>query len=908
MKRVVISSFITLIILGLIAAGYFYYQRSSITVTDPVKAIPANAVFYMEAKGAKEILKKLSTGDLFSSLTIPDSAAGANLSLVDSALSSDNDIKEIWEEKTIFLSAHLTKANNFDYLWLANVPSSWTDDKAEHFISKAFHAGSVFSRRVYENIPVHELALSGGKNFSFTVTKGIFIGSFTSFLIDDAIRQIKNGTPVTKSKAFSKAADYSGSGDNLSVYINYISLREFLSAYSYGGNGDVFNAISSFARWTKLNAEIQNNGLLFRGRTASTDTTDFISSLAAQEPQRLDMAEILPARTALFVYTGFSDQANFFRHLHSHSAYFDPADKRMKMISSIEKKFNVQADQSLTSWIGNEMALVITEPGSSSFENNSYCVIGSPDVEKATASLAELQRIINKNNDPAKPDEYRKHPLGFINLAGLVPLFYSNLFSNISRFYYTTAGHYIVIANQSSSLKSFVDDFEDNKTLSEDASFKNAMRNAERTSSYFVYLNLERSKNIFRHYASDELGELLNRNQTFLNRFSVFTYQISNHRENFETTVQLLQSKEKISNASLLWSAQLDTTADMIPFTFKNAETKNNSVVIQDDKFNLYMIDEAGNITWKKTLPEKILGSIHLVDAYRNGQQQILFNTAGQLYLFDLTGNDYGNYPIHLPAQATNGCVVLDIDQSKNYKIFLACSNKGIYAYDISGKPMSGWMFSQPVPEVMDPLQYFRVKEKDYLLVYNHKGNVYLLDKKGNTRNAFKQMYVGAYSAFSMMPGDSTTDDHLVATDTTGKVIDIFLNGTVKLKSFGLKSPEHAFKTADIDGDGKNDLIFLDHHQLNVLGEDSSVIYYHIFMENIFPEVNCFTLNSSLQQTGFGSKEENKFYLLNRDGKISNGFPVKGYRGIAVDEWGTEGKRTLVTTGSDGNVYLYNLE
>lgn len=908
MKRIVISSLVTLVILGLIAVGYIYIQRYSIVTTDPVNAIPANSVFFIEANGAKNVLKKLSSENIWSAITNADSTSNLNLKILDSALSTNGDVKEIWEEKKIYLSAHLTKANSFDYLWLTNVPSSWTDEKAVHFISEAFHSKSSVSKRVYENVAVHEINVSPEKNFSFAVSKGIFIGSFTSFLIDDAIRQLKNGTPFSKSKAFTKVSKTQDAKTEAAVFINFIALRDFCSAFSSNGNTPLFNAIGSFARWSKLNATVLSNGLLFHGQTASTDTSDFISALTQQQPQKIDVTDILPSRTTLFISFGLSNYSNYFHHLLFNSVYFDSPDKRLQKIKAIENKFGVDFEKNLSSWIGNEITLAVTEPGSSSFENNSYACIRATNIESAATSLLQLQNAVNKNSASGKTDEYRKHQLGYINLAGLVPLFYGNLFSNISKFYFTTAGSYVVIANQSSAIRSFIDDYEDNKTLSEDIAYKNVARNAERTSNYYLYVNLERSKNIFRHYASDDLNQLLNQNKTILNKFSAFTFQIVNRNENIETTVQLLQSKDKINDANLLWSAQLDTALNMPPYFVTDPETKNSFIVVQDEKNNLYMIDESGNIAWKKTLPEKIMGSIHAVDAYKNGKQQIVFNTTTQLYMLDLAGADYGNFPIKLPANATNGCEVFDFDQSKNYKLFVACSNKMIYAYDISGKPMSGWSFNQPVINVTKPLQYFKVKDKDYILVYNHTGNIFLLDKKGSVRTSLKQNFIAMNSTFSLVAGDSLEEDHLVTTDTTGKVLSIYFNGTVKTKSFGYMSSEHAFAAADVDGDGKADYVFLDHHQMKVVRPDSSVIFEHIFLENIIPDLHCFSLAASQQQVGVGSADENKFYFINKDGKPSNGFPVKGFKVNTTGNWGTEGKQILITLGSDGSVYLYNLE
>jgi hypothetical protein len=173
--------------------------------------------------------------------------------------------------------------------------------------------------------------------------------------------------------------------------------------------------------------------------------------------------------------------------------------------------------------------------------------------------------------------------------------------------------------------------------------------------------------------------------------------------------------------------------------------------------------------------------------------------------MLDLNGADYGNYPIHLPATATNGCAFFDFDQPGNYKLFVACSNRMIYAYDISGKPMSGWLFNQPVSDVTDPLQNFRVKDKDYILVYNHSGTIFLLDRKGSVRASLKKEYLAKNSTFYLLPGDSLEEDRLVSTDTTGKIVSLSLNGTVKLKSYGTLTADHTFTAADVDGDGKYD-------------------------------------------------------------------------------------------------------
>lgn len=221
---------------------------------------------------------------------------------------------------------------------------------------------------------------------------------------------------------------------------------------------------------------------------------------------------------------------------------------------------------------------------------------------------------------------------------------------------------------------------------------------------------------------------------------------------------------------------------------------------------------------------------------------------------------------------------------------------------------MTGWFFYQPVSNVTQPLQCFKTGDKEVVVVYNHSGNVFLLDRKGNTRASWKQLYVAKNSSFSLVSGDSLQEDHLVTTDTSGTIVSLYLNGTLKTKTFGKHSPEHSFQMADVDGDGKKDFAFLDFRQVQALKQDGAVIYKHAFPLAMNPELYTFPFTNNFQQLAAGSDAENKFYVLNKDGIPSNGFPVKGSRATATNDWGAESKRILVTAGKDGSVYLYIID
>ena len=64
MNRFVAGSLLVLVIIAALAAGIYYYQRYSIILENPLKAVPADAAFIVEAKRPAESLKKLFSGEL----------------------------------------------------------------------------------------------------------------------------------------------------------------------------------------------------------------------------------------------------------------------------------------------------------------------------------------------------------------------------------------------------------------------------------------------------------------------------------------------------------------------------------------------------------------------------------------------------------------------------------------------------------------------------------------------------------------------------------------------------------------------------------------------------------------------------------------------------------------------------
>ncbi len=466
----------------------------------------------------------------------------------------------------------------------------------------------------------------------------------------------------------------------------------------------------------------------------------------------------------------------------------------------------------------------------------------------------------------------------------------------------------MVIGNQASSLRSFIDDFTAGKLLGSDPNFKNVSENLSTKTNGILYVNLLRSWEILKGMLTPDVVESIENHIEIYNKFDAIAMQISSDKGLFYSNAFLHYNVKQNKDVNLLWATQLDTSVTMTPQVVFNSMEKTNEILVQDDSNKLYMIDNSGAIRWKIRLPEKMLGKISQIDLYRNGRLQYLFNTASSIYLIDRNGNNVANYPIRLPASATGGIQLFDYDSTGEYRIFVNCSNDIIYGYQASGKPLGGWNLSKPMGEITRPIQYLRLNGSEYLIVADKKGEVLLLDRKGKEKTEVKEkIYISENNEFYL---DSTEGDrpHFVTTDTSGRLVFIYEDGRVKFSRVRNLSNDHYFKFADIDGDGVKDYIFMDHEQLLVLKKDSSVIFKHNFDKDVHVAPEIIRGSGKQNRVAVVTQFNNQISLFNPDGTIYEGFPLKGSTSFSVIDFNKDGKLNLVIGSSDNTVYVYTIQ
>ncbi|HRH66654.1 MAG TPA: hypothetical protein PLU53_10190, partial [Bacteroidia bacterium] len=615
------------------------------------------------------------------------------------------------------------------------------------------------------------------------------------------------------------------------------------------------------------------------------------------------IADILPARTAFYLRWGSASLTESLAKLRMNVNYFDPPLDRINAIATFNNKYKTNAEENLCSWTGNEMGIAITEPGTPEFENSFFAIIKADRADQALIQLTNLQHRLGKTGPP---EQYKNHPVGQLPGGNFLSLLYGKAFRRLNNPAFTLMNGYVISANQTSALKSIIDEIEAGKTLTNNLAYQQSSAADNQPSFVDLYLNFSSGINLIKAGLTPEILKQLPEHRGTLNSLSGLLFKIGKDKDSYHSQITLSFLKNPKREVNLLFATQLDTSATQRP-AYIESTGESFSVAVQDESNNLYLIDEKGNILWKKELDEKIMSDIHPVDYYRNGTKQLLFNTATRLYLIDQDGNMVSKFPIHLPAAATNGCSVVQNSFLKTQQILIACSNGQVYAYDLSGKPVSSWLFEPFLNGIKDEIKAVSMGKQVFYLVASTEGKILLADARGRTRQIASNLTPDQIQSLEILPADSASNAQFMVYDSSGA--SLYTAEGNRGSIFGEISSIRMVR--GIQGwPGSRTSVYL------LLTKDSLLLYSapgkQECLKSLPLKAPC-TLEASFDReslttwAGLIYPDQNTFFLLADDCSIPGGFPVKGNGKFCVRKSKGDGKNKLLIASTDGNLYVYNL-
>jgi hypothetical protein len=231
-----------------------------------------------------------------------------------------------------------------------------------------------------------------------------------------------------------------------------------------------------------------------------------------------------------------------------------------------------------------------------------------------------------------------------------------------------------------------------------------------------------------------------------------------------------------------------------------------------------------------------------------------------------------GNYPIRLPAVASAGMSLLPLNTTVNGQFFIPCSNMRLYGYSYTGKPLEGFSTIKLQDVVQVPVWLSSLSGVNYLCITDKSGTCFFADKKGDRKFTLKEKLIDLKETSIFAPADSLS------------LFMFYQNGVVKVaKADGITANLFDSEQADIssvlpidvNGDNENDYVVFKSGEIQATTADGVVIFKYKTDAGELADASIITLQGKSLIT-FSGVTDNRFYLLNRDGTVYEGFPQAG--------------------------------
>lgn len=803
-------------LLAAILAGIFAYSYVKNSKKPNLKAIsvlPDSCLVYFNSYELSELNTKLNSQSLiFDQLK---SIEEINYSLnaiqeLDSILQANESISYILSDSRLHLAFYtMGWICSFNIKELGKQASITEELQSELKSTTLNNEINVFKTKLHTKL-------------YFRIFEGVVIVSNIAELIEKATKtsqaKLENGEEFKKYQ--SAIADKT----ILSMFIHHDLFKRFENNDKPGLN-TFLQSGSSMANIDFQPSQVTLNGYFNPG------PKEIITMFKKQSPQKSKVVcDYLPAGVVSFTAYGFNDYANLRADLDGNAYsqnFWELVNK--KALFNLKSEFEKNC--------GNELI-------SFKFDQNLTEVI----------SIGVKDTLLSKEHLPLLSDTLLKQDsIPIFQLDSLNALHLFEPVFSVKTIFVTRVLSQLYFCENKEVLVQCVKRLKAGLRLNEDESYL-AYQNEHFPDEYnlLIYVSPNHLKN--------NVWTALNLNKNIksdpFENLKHFSFCASAFQNQFKFRMQFMNETErKATKEQFLWTLNLDTTAIIGAQPFVNHMTQENEFIIQDAANSLYLINAKGNILWKKKLNEPVRSKIHVVDIYKNGKYQILFNTENALHLIDRNSDYVETYPIKLPAAATNAMSLFDYENDKEYRILIACKNNTIYNYTIHGQKQEKFLNVKTDDEVQLPIQYVKIGLSDYLVAIDVEGKIYTFSRKGVGRIGLRNRTVVNCKVFYCDLNNSIATSYIVymddRTDQLNKISFDDRKEIIKL-NMNLAGAEAKFRL--IDENRNMDLL---------LTKDNSEYSFN-FSGNLIREVNY---TEKLRSGDCYKDESHSFYYgLNESG------------------------------------------
>jgi len=753
---------ITLGLTILFSAYWFFLKKSDIAKIETL--IPSNSLGLVMIENLDQTIQKFGSFDWWDEakiLPFIDGLVEAN-TRVDSLVKS-SVLKSKINTNPLYISFHVTSNSGIEPLVFIGAQGfDWIPANVQSLAELWYGEKTEFNARVFNDQVIYE-SKRNGSEWGFLVTGGYLVLSSNSVLLEDVIRTFEGDD----FRLIKSSLKFDSKVNGLNFVLNTDRLTRLHNVLTGGSAVKDQKTLSSLLSFS---IEPNQNAISFKGIGGISE--EFLLELPSNAPIK---AENFIPSSATFV------------------KWFGVGNNKTAELPN----FNAAE---FIAYQNAEICEIELDLGD---KNQSKVLLAEvADVESTSNLLSEFSRASRAQGDTLFSENFISSEIRFINYPDFFSSLYGKEFQGMGKPYYAFFNNVLLMSDKIDALKAVLNDYESENTWGRIPAKRRYLDNLVQEANITQLNNFEYALDPLLNSFNPKWKQFFKTHNRLFSSFENFSYQVNANANSILVSAELtfnevIQTQIKTqqvdrSNEDVLKltiNAFADTLITTKPFVVKNHNNGEQELIFQDQMNQLYLVNRAGNLLWKKKLNGKINGSIEQIDFYANKKLQYLMFTDSSIYIIDRNGDHVEGFPkpiqTELPIIQYN---VVDYDNSKNYRYATTDRRGNVYLLEKNGDELEGWNPKPMGSALLAAPEHVRIRGRDCFVAVQSNGSVNLITRKGDFYPGFPVNLNKRLSGdYFIKQGPSFTESNIQLVSEDGELITIDFNGAIKTRNQLLK-------------------------------------------------------------------------------------------------------------------------
>jgi len=564
---------VILFLLG-VASWFLYLKFSEVKRTEPISLVPSDAVFMIETSNLTAAWEKIRQTQIWQSLTENTSFDSTNNKLlkVDSILHSNKAVDLILANRQLMVSAHMISGIDYDVIFYVDVEFA---SKLSGLFKSLKMLNYTVTDRTYKGFKIFDITDNETQSTIYlSIINNILVGSMSNLLIEDVILR-KDEKFFLSDKNFSQVLLEVSQKELIHFYINYSRFPKFIQKFT-PDETNLSVMLSKMLDFSAFDVDMQNNLIVCEGFTLLKDDAFYLSALSNLTPQNSICYQLLPTNTALYLSFTFDAFPQAYKQIMQEFERNNTTEFELyqKGIKNLEREFEIDVEESFFSWIGNEIALVKTNPKFGSRNEDLIVMLHSIDIQQAEKALENLREKLQETAPISfKTKSYKNFDIHFINIKGVFRVLFGNLFESIEKPYFTIIDDFVLFSNSESTLIDFINFYIKGNTLSHNRHFTDFKDNFNIKSNIHFYIQ---TPHLYRHIyqvSNNEFKQELLKNKNLYLSFNYIGLQMVVDNKLLKTRLITQYDENALYNIEIE-ELEVSSTDELFNQEYENLEFK----------------------------------------------------------------------------------------------------------------------------------------------------------------------------------------------------------------------------------------------------------------------------------------------------------------------------------------------